>query len=150
MHKYSAPLSKATLSTTVGAVAIEAPGASMRRISFYELWLSSVTAPADVAILWRILRTTTANTGTSITPSPLDPADIPAVTLTKEEVTVEGGLGAELMEIAINQRATTRWVAAQGSELVIPATANAGILLRTPTVNGSPTPGGNTSVFFEE
>jgi formaldehyde-activating enzyme involved in methanogenesis len=148
MGRYSAPTTKGTTSTTVGAAAVEAPAASMRRVKIYDLILGSEATPADNAFKCRLTRTTTASTGTAVTPAPLDPADAAAVTLVKENVTVEGTLGAELVEIPLNQRATFRWVAREGSEIVIPATANAGVLLQTPTAIN--TPALTATFLFEE
>lgn len=149
MGRYGAPTTKGTTSTTVGVSSIEAPGASMRRVSIYELIFGSEATPADNVFKARLTRSTTASTGTAVTPAPLDLADAAAVTLVKENLTAEGTTaGVELMEVPLNQRATFRWVAREGSELKIPATAAAGIIIQTPTsVNLQAF---SASIFFEE
>jgi hypothetical protein len=45
--------------------------------------------------------------------------------------------GATLLNWAQNQRATFRWVAAPGKELVIPATTAYGIVLMNPVLTGA-------------
>ena len=75
------------------------------------------------------LSTTAAGTGTLVTPNPLDP-DAPAALLTSDENhTVEPtfAAGSELIDFDLNQRATFRFVAAPGGELLVPATAANGI-----------------------
>lgn len=148
MGRYGAPTTKGTTSTTVGVSAIEAPGSAMRRVKIYDLIFGSEATPADNVFKARLTRSTTANTGTAVTPAPLDPADAAAVTLVKENLTVEGTLGAEIMEVPLNQRATFRWVARDGSEIIIPATANAGVIIQTPTAVNAQT--FTASVLFEE
>lgn len=146
MARYSSSVAKATLSTTVGAWALE--GSTSRRAKVYEFILGTSSAPADAAITWRLTRTSTANTGTGKTEAPLDPADPAATSAVKDEVTAEGTLGDVIMDVGMHQRSTFRWVASPGGQLVIPATANAGILWRTPIAGG--TPGVIGTVAFEE
>jgi hypothetical protein len=149
MARYGAPTVKATGSTTVGAASIQAPAASMRRVKVYDVIFGSQSTPGDIAMLFRFIRSTTAHTGSAVTPRPLDPADAAAVTVVNENITVEGTIANVLMEVPQNQRATVRWVANPGSELVIPATANNGILVQTPVLAGG-TPAINISFLFEE
>lgn len=120
----------------------------MRRIRLYDLMFGSEATPADNVFNVRLTRSTAVSTGTAVTPSPLDPADAAAVALLKENLTAEGALGVVLMAFPINQRATFRWIAAPYSELVIPATAAAGIILQTPTAVG--TPAATATMMFEE
>lgn len=148
MAKYQAELNKGTTSTTVGVGSLEAPGSGMRRIKVYDLILGSEATPADNVFLFRAKRSSTASTGTAVTPSPLDAADAAAVSLPKENLTAEGTAGVVLLSCPLNQRATMRWVAAPGSELVIAATANAGIIFETPTAVN--TPAATVSVLFDE
>jgi hypothetical protein len=148
MARYSAELNKGTTSTTIGVGSIEAPGSGMRRIKLYDLLFSSEATPADNAFLFRAKRSSTASTGTSVTPSPLDPADAACVALAKENLSAEGTGGVVLFSWAMNQRASLRWVCKDGSELVIAATAAAGIIIETPVAIN--TPAATVEVFFEE
>jgi len=151
MAKFASEMNKGTTSTTVGVGSIEAAGSSMRRIKVYDLVFGSEATPADQAFLFEVNRSTTASTGTTVTPNALDPADsLAAVTLTKENLTVQGTntAGAVPLAVPLNQRATFRWVAYPGSELVVPATANNGFHFNTPTASG--TPAATITVMFEE
>ncbi len=80
-------------------------------------------------------RVTTAGTeGSGFTPVPLDSAD--AVASADCGLAVFGAeptytSNEELLTFSVNQRATLRWVAAPGSELVVPATAANGLGIRS-------------------
>lgn len=132
MGNYSAALVYATASSTLLMGGIQAPGANMRRIKIYDWTVGSDAAPGDTALTWRALRTSTAGTSSAVTPSPLDLADAACVSVAGQAFTVNPTLGVVLMDIPLNQRASFRWVAAPGSELVVPAVANAGIGFQTP------------------
>ena len=150
MANYGAEISKATTSTTTGIGSIEAPAASQRRVKLYDLIFGSGATPADNVFVVEINRSTTVATGTLVTPNALDPADAAAVTLVKSNLTVQGTntAGSIPLSFALNQRATFRWVAAPGSELVIPATALNGLHINTPTAAN--TPQANCNVQFQE
>lgn len=150
MARYSNECQKGTTSTSVGVASLEAPGASMRRIKLYEVVAGSETAPADNVFLFEVNRSTTAATGTAVTPNALDPADAAAVSLLKENLSVQGTNTANAIPLswALNQRATFRWVAAPGAEIVVPATANNGLHFNTPTAQN--TPAATLSIGFEE
>lgn len=148
---YNAPWTKATLSTTVGAADIEAPAAAMRRIAINGLKMGFLTASGDVAIAIQLKRQTTAATGTAVVPSPLDSADAACVAIANSNITVEGTVPATpaLFAVAFNLRGMLQFDAAPGRELIIPATANFGIILQTPTLAGG-TPGGWGDIRFME
>jgi hypothetical protein len=77
---------------------------------------------------------TTSLAGTAVTPSPTDPADAACSTLAAQTITTEVNsaiLGVSLFTTGLNQRATTRWIAAQESQyLIAPATSQNGLELR--------------------
>lgn len=150
MANYGAYLTKGTTSITVGIGSIEAPAAAMRRVALYDVVCGSPAAAADGTFDFQLNRTTTAATGTAVTPNPLDLADPAAVTLAKQNNTVQGTNTAGSIPLGIpqNQRATFRWVARQGSELIIPATAANGFSLNTPTAIG--TPAASATILFTE
>ena len=106
-----------------------------RRLKWYDLILGSEASPADNAFLYVLQRFTAAGTNTAVTPSALDPADAATESDAGENNTIEPTYTATLilLEVPLNQRATFRWVAAPGSELVSPATASNGIGIATPT-----------------
>lgn len=121
-----------------------AAGATVR-CTLYELVLGSDATPADQAGEFVINRTTAAGTGgTALTETPLDPLTVAAtVAGTGGTFTVQptDTASTELLMIALNQRATFRWIAAPGGELYSTATAANGLFLRsvghtaTPNVN---------------
>jgi hypothetical protein len=107
-----------------------------RRQRWYELELGSEAAAADNPFLWQVQRCTTAGTaGSSVTPQPLDPADAAteAVGGQAHSVNPTQTASAYLLTVPLNQRATFRWVAVPGKELVTPATASNGAVIITPT-----------------
>ena len=114
-----------TASTTVLAI----DGTTTSRGAIYDLLLGSDATPADNAAQWNLKRFGTANgTGTAVVPQPLDAADGVARLQGTQDHSVEPTYTTTaLMEWGQNQRATFRWVAAPGGELIIPATSDAGI-----------------------
>lgn len=136
MSAYGVSLGR-TASTTASVGHVSAPGSSMRRFEIYDVMLGSEGTPADNPFRWQLQRSSAAGTSTSVTPTALDPADTAAVTTAGENHTIEPTYtaGAILLDIPLNQRATFRWVAKDGCGLVIPATAAAGIGIKTPTAS---------------
>lgn len=138
-------------STTVAAGAILAlanAASPTRRASVYDLVFGTSSTPADNALTYYLQRHTAYTASTSITPTPLaggpaatfaGKADITAVTLTA---------GEYLLYFAANQRSTQRWVAAPGSELVMPSVADDGCTFSA--VHASATPNVEVTILFEE
>jgi len=120
--------------TYVGALlGLTGTGATARRIKVYDVLIGTNGTPADNFIEWDISRVTTASTSTTATPQPLDQADAASLTTTTVNSSQFGTITANsnVFYIGVNQRASYRWVAAPGGELVSPATSSAGFQLRT-------------------
>lgn len=133
--KYAVDMQRtANASQSVGN--ITAPGSGMRRFRVYFMQLGAEGDAADNEFLWTLQRCTTAGTRTSVTPIPLDMADAAAATTAGENHSAEPTYTANeiLLNVPLNQRATYQWMAPPGGELVVPATANAGLGLKTPTM----------------
>ena len=126
-----------------GTVAVASPntllgltGGTAVRFSIYDWEIGSFsTAPADVALLWIMARSREAGSGgTSRVPVALDPADPTSELAGQEAPTTEpdyaGLTDPELIEVGVNERATFRWVAAPGGELIAAAVASEGLCLR--------------------
>ena len=118
-------------STDATALTIAAQSTAHRN-SIYEIWFGNIGAPADLVSVYTVSRITAATTtaaGTTVTPSLIDLADRASQSKALENCTTEPTYTAnqELLEIPLNHRATFRWVAAPGGELVTPATNNAGV-----------------------
>jgi len=137
MAKFGVTLQR-TASTTLAVGSLTAAASNMRRAKVYDFFLGSEATPADNAFLWQVQRCTTAGTaGTNPTPLALDSADTLASTIVAGQAhTVDPTGSTVLMSVPLNQRATFRWVAAPGGELVIPATASNGVKWETPTAGG--------------
>lgn len=108
-----------------------------RRLKFYDFIFGSEASPADNSFLYIVQRCTALGTSTGVTPTALDPADAATESDAGENHTIEPTFTANLvlLSIALNQRATFRWVAAPGGELVTPATASNGIGVQTTTAS---------------
>lgn len=131
-----------TLKTLVALIA--ATGATtLRKAWIYDILFGTDGTPADNAMTFTLDRQTTAGTGTAITPIPLDSGDAAALITAAANHTVEPTITANsaLLTIGINQRASYRWVAAPGGELVVPATNTNGLGLRakSPAYTGTAT-----------
>jgi hypothetical protein len=131
-----------TASTTASVFSLTAESTTVaRRMKVYDFIFGSEATPADAAILWTVNRCTTEGTGTSVTHAPLDTADSVSTAIALENLTIEPTHTASttLLNVALNQRATFRWVAAPGGEIVIPATDENGIACQTDTIStGTP------------
>lgn len=109
-----------------------------RRAKIYDVLVGTNGTPADNYIEWDISRfsATAILTATAVTPNPLDVADaaflgVSTANATTENTYVNNGTGASVFYVGVNQRASYRWVAAPGGELVYPATNLAGLGGRT-------------------
>lgn len=117
-----------------------------------EVIVGSVATPADQAADFYLGRTTAVGTeGSGFVPSNLDPGG-PAGEM-------DSGLGAFsaeptytanklLLDFSLNQRATFRWVANPGYELIMSATQSHGAGLKTASSTSTQTHG--ATIFFEE
>lgn len=149
MANYAADFQR-TASTT-GSVGSLVSAATVRRIKIYDVMFGSEATPADAAILWKMERCTAAGTSTAVVPQALDAADGAALTVGGENHTIEPTYTAAslLLHVPVNQRATFRWVAAPGGEIVTPATAANGVGLQTDTISTG-TPVITAQVYFQE
>ena len=134
MAAYAVEMNR-TASTTASLGSITADATRPRRGRWYDLTLGAEASPADNAFRYIIQRCTAAGTSTAVTPQALDPGDASTESDAGENHTVEPTYTANaiLLAVAINQRATYRWVATPGRELVYPATASNGLGIQTPT-----------------
>jgi hypothetical protein len=130
--------------------AVRTQNATPRRLKIYDLAFGAEATPADAVALWQAVRIdSTDGTASTAALSPLDLADAASTSSGHENFTVDPTtLGGILLSIPLNQRASFRWVAAPGSELVTPATAERGLGLDTPTntISGNET----ATILFEE
>lgn len=137
MGNYAAPNNNAGTQQAVSAtykslLGLNAATAALSRFRVYDVFYGTSGTPADNYMEFDISRMTAAGTGTALTPTILDPADVAARTVGTANYTAEPTVTASssLHYLGINQRASYRWVCAPGSELVAPATNLAGFVLR--------------------
>ena len=148
MPRYVVEMNDTTgASTTLGLV--EAQTTGLRRFAIYDIIMGSEASPTDSVNQWVVQRITADGTVTGVTPAPLDAADAAASAQGGENCTVEPTYTANtvMLSIPLNTRATFRWVAAPGSELVAPATNEAGFGFKTPTASSTAC---TVTAFFQE
>jgi hypothetical protein len=103
-------------------------GATVRRAKVYDIIIGCAATPGDQAARYGVYRATSgAAAGSAVTEFALDGADVAATIAALSDLTNEPGTKTTCLDIPLNQRATFRWVAAPGSEIVIPATADNGV-----------------------
>ena len=128
----SAGTQQATATAYTGALlGVNGPTSAPRRGKVYDVLIGTNGTPADNYMEWDISRVTTSSTATIITPQPLDSADAAATTVATANSSTHGTVSLQnVWYVGVNQRASYRWVAAPGSELVWPATSSNGYQLR--------------------
>ena len=131
MAKYAVTLGAAAGPATEEIADISAT-TTARRVHVYDFVLASSGTPADTGFIWIVQRSTAHGTrGGAVVPAPLDAANAACVADAGQGTyTIATTLTAatELLDMALNLRATFRWVAAPGGEMTIPATDNAGLV----------------------
>lgn len=128
-----------TASSTLPLITLISTTAIRPKVFSFDL--GSDATPADHAAKYAIQRCTTTGTpGSSLTPSPLDPAD-PAATTTSGLAVFSVGptltSNVFLWQNALNQRASYHWQAAPTKEIVLPATSSNGIALMSLIVDSA-------------
>lgn len=123
------PQAMTTTYKTIWDLTAATGATTLRKAWIYDVTFGADGTPADNSITWKIDRQTSTGTRTTGVPAPLDTTDAAALITAGVNTTIEPSVtgATQLLEIAANQRATYRWVAAPGSELVVPATNVAGL-----------------------
>jgi hypothetical protein len=140
-----------TTTTYVGAlIGLASSTTTPRRFKVYDVLIGTNGTPADNFIEWDISRITVQSTTTVLAAQPIDPADANALTVATVNSSTFGTIttGSNVFYVSINQRASYRWVAAPGGELVAPATSSAGFQLRVRS--GGYTGTATGTLHFEE
>jgi hypothetical protein len=134
------------------------PTIELRRGKVYDMLVGTNVTPVDAFVQYDVSRVTAGSTAvyagimSSIGQQQLDTADGNMATFAVINSTAEGGItvtpNSNIWNVGVNARASYRWVAAPGSELVWAASASAGVCLRAATGGGSIT--GTATVMFQE
>lgn len=143
---------QATASAYTGAligVVASSTSAPLRRGAIYDVLIGTNGTPADNFVEWDISRVTTGSTATVTAPPSLDSADGVATSIVTTNSSTFGTISVPNMwYVGVNQRASYRWVAAPGSELIWPATSSNGFQLRQRSAGYSGTATG--TILFSE
>jgi len=110
---------------TVNVTMAGLTSATTIRPKIYEFVWGSEGTPADQAARYIWQRYTAAGTSTAFTPVAIDPVDPAALAAAGFNHSAEPTYtsNAIIFSMPLNQRASFRWIAAPGKELVLPATA---------------------------
>jgi hypothetical protein len=114
-----------------------------RRIKWYDMSFGTIGTPADQTYEFDVSRQTAAGSSTTVTPLSIDPADGACDAVGTVNFSAEGTTTAasSIFYLGTNQRASYRWVAAPGSELVGPgATFLAGLRFAARSQSGGTAP----------
>lgn len=149
MRGYSTVGSNAT--GTANKTLVTVVAASTVRPAIFDVVCGCSATPSDQATNMAVQRFTVAGTGgTTTVPTPLDSAGVAALTASGQAHSVEPTYtsNTKLLQFSMNQRATFRWVASPGFELIAPATAANGIGLYLVTATATTVYDG-TLIFYE-
>jgi hypothetical protein len=130
-----------TVSSTVPIMGITS--AATVRPAIYDIINASDATPADAASTFLLRRFTggALSGGTSGTPAPMDSLDTAAAASYMYGASIGAPTltaSTSVLQFSQNQRATFRWVAVPGKEIILPAVATAGVCM-LPTVNNGGT-----------
>lgn len=126
-RRYSIDATNVVASPTKTALGLAATTAI--RPGIFDILLGSSAAPADNANQIFLQRFTATGTSTAVTPQAGDPGDPAATAVAGKTHTVEPTYTANaiLFHLALNQRASHRYISDPMDALVAPATANNGM-----------------------
>lgn len=125
---------QATTATYMTQIGLTAQTTGVTSAALFDVEFGTSGVPADNYMEYDVSRSTASvGTGTAATPVPLDGAKRAATTVAticnSAEPTVTSN--SSLLYIPVNQRASYRWVAVPGSEMIVPATNLAGLAVRS-------------------
>ena len=111
---------------------------TLRKAWIYDIMMGTDGAPSDNSMNYRADRQSTLGTQSAATPSPLDSGDAAALIIASVNYTAEPTTTAAtmLIDVPANVRATYRWTAVPGGELVVAATHSTGIGFRAKSSTG--------------
>jgi len=154
MAKYSGSGTQTLTTSATTCIGVTSNTSTVQRNWIYEMNFGNIGTPADHLSVWTVQRTTAPGGGTAVTPTLLDLADRAAQAVCIEDHGASGGSeptytsNQEVLEIPLNHRATYRWVAKDGSEIVCPATSGDGIGIHS--LHASATTDFRATVLWEE
>lgn len=116
------------MTATPGDSVLSLVGTTTVRPKIFDLIVGTTGTADDNAIEYRLANHSADGTGDALTPTPLDSGDPAAAGayLGNHSGEPTYTAGEILLLIGLHQRATFRWCAVPGSEIVLPASATAG------------------------
>lgn len=146
-----------TLAAIIASTIAPAPVIQLSRAKIYDILVGTVGTPADNSMYWSMQRCTTGSTTAftgyaSSLALQLDSADastkMSVVVNSCQETAYTYTQTTFPWYVGVNQRASYRWVAAPGSEIVLAATssAGAGLRVRSPAYTGN----GSVTLMWSE
>jgi hypothetical protein len=155
MANYEGPILQGSLTTTYKTAALLLVGSTARRAMVYEIEMGQTggLSSTDCQVQWDVSRNSTTNlfTATAVTANLLDLGDSAASYTFQNNATNEGtyttaGAGLAIKSWGVNQRGTNRWRALDdGDNIIIPASAGAGLGVRALSSNFTGSAIGNVS-----
>ncbi len=130
MDRYMAAGTITIVTGTPGDSALGVIASALTRARLYYFVCSAYGTPvADNVLEWLVRRFTADGTGTAVTPARVDLASPAAQLSAKQNYTVEPTYDAvNIMEdLGVHQRSLVQWNAQPRGEIIIPATAGAGL-----------------------
>jgi hypothetical protein len=127
-----------SLTTAASKTALTFAATAAVRPYLMDLIIASNATPADNSAEYWVVRQTAIGLSTAVTPTAFDSGDPAATTVCAKTYTGEPTYGTvPVLDISHNQRATFRWVAAPGEEIICPATAANGLGVQCQGFGGS-------------
>ena len=116
------PQAMTTTYKTLAALTAATGATTLRRAYIYDVMFGADGTPADNVLTYKVDRQTTVGTGTAAAGALIDPNDAAGLITETVNHTIEPAVTAatQLIELPTNQRASYRWVAAPGGELIVP------------------------------
>lgn len=124
---------QATTATYMTQVGLSAATATLTQFMVNDIEFGTAGTPADNYLEYDVARSTTVGTGTTATPLPTNPnwrasGTVATCCLTAEPTVTSN---SSLLYLAVNQRASYRWVAVPGCELYGIVTNLYGLAIRS-------------------
>ena len=123
---------QAMAATYKTVITLTAATATLTSATLFDIEFSAEGTPADNVMEWDVSRQTAAGTITAATPTANHPTRRACGTVGGVNATAEGTItaGSSVFYVSSNQRASYRFVAAPGAELIIPNVNLAGFAIR--------------------
>lgn len=132
----------------INSTLLQLVSATTIRPRVYEFVLAARNTPTDQAQKWEISRFSAAGVGATTTPSPLDPNDPPSTATAASGMAAEPTYTDALIHVSFNQQATFRWAVPRENAIILPASADNGIGIRSLVVSGGSAT--NDATFYHE